>query len=143
MRGAGNSSVRPMPACRGSSDGERGGGGEKPDPVPECQEDLECLHTGLFPPQSPDPQSFIYYGEEKSHADEKDRSHGTAVHPGKGDGVSLSFESERQKKQTFTIPYNRQQLADYLAVDRSALSAELSRMKKDGLIRFEKNCFQL
>lgn len=55
----------------------------------------------------------------------------------------LSFESERQKKQTFTIPYNRQQLADYLAVDRSALSAELSRMKKDGLIRFEKNCFQL
>ena len=55
----------------------------------------------------------------------------------------LSFESERQKKQAFTIPYNRQQLADYLAVDRSALSAELSRMKKDGLIRFEKNCFQL
>ena len=55
----------------------------------------------------------------------------------------LSFESERQKKQTFTIPYNRQQFADYLAVDRSALSAELSRMKKDGLIRFEKNCFQL
>ena len=55
----------------------------------------------------------------------------------------LSFESEKQKKKTFGIPFNRQQLADYLAVDRSALSAELSRMKKDGLIEFEKNLFTL
>lgn len=69
--------------------------------VPECQEDLECLHTGLFPPQSPDPQSFIYYGEEKSHADEKDRSHGTAVHPGKGDGVSLLRIGETEKADVY------------------------------------------
>ena len=55
----------------------------------------------------------------------------------------LSFESEKQKKKTVGIPFNRQQLADYLAVDRSALSAELSRMKKDGLIEFEKNLFTL
>ena len=55
----------------------------------------------------------------------------------------LSFESEKQKKKTVGIPFNRQQLADYLAVDRSALSAELSRMKKDGLIEFEKNIFTL
>ncbi len=56
----------------------------------------------------------------------------------------LSFESERQKKaDVYGIPFNRQQLADYLAVDRSALSAELSRMKKDGLIEFEKNLFTL
>jgi len=55
----------------------------------------------------------------------------------------LSFESERQKKRTFEIPYNRQQLADYLSVDRSALSAELSRMKRDGLIQFSKNLFTL
>ena len=55
----------------------------------------------------------------------------------------LSFESEKQKKKTFGIPFNRQQLADYLAVDRSALSAELSRKKKDGLIEFEKNLFTL
>ena len=50
---------------------------------------------------------------------------------------------EKQKKKTVGIPFNRQQLADYLAVDRSALSAELSRMKKDGLIEFEKNLFSL
>ncbi len=55
----------------------------------------------------------------------------------------LSFESEKHKEKTFGIPFNRQQLADYLAVDRSALSAELSRMKKDGLIEFEKNIFTL
>lgn len=55
----------------------------------------------------------------------------------------LSFQAEQQKSRTFSIPFNRQQLADYLAVDRSALSAELSRMQKDGILRFEKNCFTI
>ena len=43
----------------------------------------------------------------------------------------------------FDIPYNRSELASFLAVDRSALSIELSKMKKDGLIDFSKNHFQL
>ncbi len=43
----------------------------------------------------------------------------------------------------FNIPYDRQALADYLSVDRSALSAELSRMKKEGLIQYHKNHFKL
>ena len=43
----------------------------------------------------------------------------------------LSFESEKQKKKTFGIPFNRQQLADYLAVDRSAIS-EGAPDEKDG-----------
>ena len=38
-------------------------------------------------------------------------------------------------------PYNRQQLADYLNVERSALSNELSLMQRDGLIRYEKSHF--
>ena len=41
----------------------------------------------------------------------------------------------------FEVPFNRQQLADYLSVDRSAMCAELSKMQKDGLIRYEKNHF--
>lgn len=53
----------------------------------------------------------------------------------------LSFQAERHNSGTFTIPFNRQQLADYLAVDRSALSAEMSRMKRDGIIDYEKNRF--
>lgn len=53
----------------------------------------------------------------------------------------LSFEAEHQGQETFSIPFNRQQLADYLAVDRSALSAELSRMQRDGMIAYEKNQF--
>lgn len=52
---------------------------------------------------------------------------------------------EAQKKQSasgfFAIPFDRQTLADYLGVDRSAMCAELSRMKKDGLIDFRKNEF--
>ena len=43
----------------------------------------------------------------------------------------------------FDIPFDRQQLADYLQVDRSALSAELSKMKADGLIDDWKNHFKL
>ena len=43
----------------------------------------------------------------------------------------------------FTIPFDRQQLADYLGVDRSAMSNELSKMQKDGLITYRKNEFCL
>ncbi len=55
----------------------------------------------------------------------------------------LSFQMEVNQSGKFEIPFNRQQLADYLAVDRSALSAELSRMKRDGLIRYERNQFEI
>lgn len=43
----------------------------------------------------------------------------------------------------FTISMNRQELADHLGVDRSAMSAELSRMQKDGIIEYERNTFRL
>ena len=58
----------------------------------------------------------------------------------------LSYLSEEAKKQNspyITIPYNRQQLADYLSVDRSAMSNELCKMRDDGLLEFEKNRFKL
>nr|WP_315103527.1 Crp/Fnr family transcriptional regulator [uncultured Catonella sp.] len=58
----------------------------------------------------------------------------------------LSYLSEQaliNGNAHFTIPFNRQQLADYLGVDRSALSNELSKMQKDGLISFKKNEFTL
>ena len=46
-------------------------------------------------------------------------------------------------KNEFTIPFDRQGLADYLEVDRSGLSAELSKLKKEGLMEYEKNWFRL
>lgn len=55
----------------------------------------------------------------------------------------LSAQAVTQGKYRFEIPFNRQQLADYLRVDRSAMSNELSKMKKEGLITFEKNSFCL
>lgn len=55
----------------------------------------------------------------------------------------LSEEAERQKSGTFTIPFNRQELADFLSVDRSALSKELCRMRDEGLLVFKKNRFSL
>ena len=44
---------------------------------------------------------------------------------------------------TITIPFNRQELADYLSVDRSALSAVLSRLRGEGVLEFHKNHFRL
>lgn len=55
----------------------------------------------------------------------------------------LSFQATQQGSYEFSIPFNRQQLADYLSVDRSALSNELSKMQKDGLLKVEKNHFVL
>lgn len=53
------------------------------------------------------------------------------------------FSSQAQKHGTsqFEIPFNRQQLADFLCVERSAMCAELSRMKQDGLINYHKKTF--
>lgn len=55
----------------------------------------------------------------------------------------LSDEARRQNSSTFYIPFNRQQLADFLSVDRSAMSNELCRLRDEGLIEFEKNRFRL
>ena len=55
----------------------------------------------------------------------------------------LSEEARRQNSGTFMIPFNRQQLADFLAVDRSAMSSELGKMRDEGLLRFQKNRFTL
>ncbi len=55
----------------------------------------------------------------------------------------LSEESKRHNSAKFTIPFNRQQLADFLSVDRSAMSSELGKMRNEGLLRFAKNNFEL
>lgn len=55
----------------------------------------------------------------------------------------LSDEAKRQNSSAFSIPFNRQQLADYLSVDRSAMSSELCRMRDEGLLRFDRNRFEL
>lgn len=55
----------------------------------------------------------------------------------------FSAEAQRLGKYEFDIPFSRQQLADYLAVERSGLSLELGKMRKDGILDFHKNHFIL
>ncbi len=55
----------------------------------------------------------------------------------------LSEEAKSQNSASFSIPFNRQQLADFLSVDRSAMSNELCKMRNEGLLEFEKNWFKL
>lgn len=55
----------------------------------------------------------------------------------------LSEQAQTAGQNSFTIPFNRQQLADYLGVDRSAMSNELGKMKDEGVVDFDKNYFSL
>lgn len=55
----------------------------------------------------------------------------------------LSAEARRQERSEFDIPYNRQELADYLSVERSALSAELGRMQREGILETRRQHFCL
>ena len=55
----------------------------------------------------------------------------------------LSAQYHKAGCRTFSSPLNRQDLADFLFVDRSAMSNELCRMRDEGLLRFEKSRFQL
>lgn len=55
----------------------------------------------------------------------------------------LSTQALRRGSRSFAIEFNRQQLADYLCVDRAAMSAELSKLQREGLLRYEKNYFEL
>lgn len=55
----------------------------------------------------------------------------------------LSFQSMTNNSSSFEIPFNRQQLAEYLAVDRSAMSKELCRLRDEGMLTFRKNKFHL
>ena len=55
----------------------------------------------------------------------------------------LSFLAAQQKRKIITVPFNRQQMADYLSVDRSALSNELSKMQKEGILEYHKESFKL
>lgn len=61
-------------------------------------------------------------------------------------GRVLSYLSEQAAlggSPSFTIPFDRQQLADYLGVDRSALSATLSKLRQEGILTCRKNSFTL
>ena len=55
----------------------------------------------------------------------------------------LSNEAQKHHSNSFDIHFNRQDLADYLNVDRSAMSFELSKLQKESLIRYNKNHFEL
>ena len=55
----------------------------------------------------------------------------------------FSAEAQRLGKYEFDIPFSRQQLADYLAVERSGLSLELGKMRGEGIIDFHKSHFIL
>lgn len=55
----------------------------------------------------------------------------------------LMLRAKETNSNSFSIPFDRQELADYLEVDRSGLSSEISKLRKEGVLTSEKNQFTL
>lgn len=55
----------------------------------------------------------------------------------------LSIQAQLQESRYFEIPLGRVELAEYLCADRSALTRELAKMKAEGLIDYDRNCFRI
>ncbi len=55
----------------------------------------------------------------------------------------LMLQAKKNESHSFKIPFDRQQLADYLEVDRAGLSTEIGKLKKEGIIACKKNRFEL
>ena len=55
----------------------------------------------------------------------------------------LAYQAKKSSSNSFQIPFNREEMATFLCVERSALSRELGRMQKEGLIQFHKNSFHI
>lgn len=55
----------------------------------------------------------------------------------------LSNQAQKANNNRFSIPFNRQELADFLSVDRSAMSNELSKLRDEGVLKYNKNKFEL
>jgi CRP-like cAMP-binding protein len=55
----------------------------------------------------------------------------------------LMLQAKKSGRNSFEISFDRQELADYLEVERSGLSAEISKLKKEGIINNQKNYFEL
>jgi CRP-like cAMP-binding protein len=55
----------------------------------------------------------------------------------------LFYQRQLHRSDSFSIPLNRQELADFLCVDRTSLSSELSRLRREGLLDFERSRFHL
>lgn len=55
----------------------------------------------------------------------------------------LMIQAKKNRSTRFEIPYDRQELADYLEVDRSGLSAEISKLRREGVLECRKNHFEL
>lgn len=55
----------------------------------------------------------------------------------------LLEQAKEQRSEEFVIPYDRQALADYLGVERSAMSVEIGKLKRDGMIESSGSWFRI
>ncbi len=105
--------------------------------------DLRRLLDGVCPHQEILLQGLLSITAEKNLALSR-RSFHTRDKTIRGRLLSyLSDQAALQGSRTFSIPFDRQQLADYLGVDRSALSGELGKLAREGILTARKNRFTL
>lgn len=118
-----------------------------------ANEECEILFINLKRVQTPESKQFSWYptlllnllniSDHKNLKLSRRSFHTLSKHV-RGRVLSyLTAQSRKCGSNEFDIPFNRQQLADYLNLDRSALSNELGKMRDEGMIEFHKNHFQM
>ena len=118
-----------------------------------ANEDCEILFLNLKKIQASKLSSFAWYPlllvnlltiSTKKNIELSERSFHVFPKTVRGRVYSyLTATSRLKQSPEFDVPFNRQQMADYLNLDRSALSKELCRMRDEGQIEFRKNHFKL
>lgn len=109
--------------------------------VSECQAHSVRVYLCLLPSQPDYPQSLgeladnLMLSEKVSHMGQRTTRAKVMSY--------LSAQAQKSGAYEFDIPFSRQQLADYLAVERSGLSVELCKMRDEGLLEFHKSHFVL
>lgn len=119
----------------------RGRGACKGD-VSERKENPDRLLLSLCPPQSGHPKPPGRIGGQQPAYQRKTHPHVPAHHPRQAHVLSVRHVPARRQLR-IDIPFSRQQLADYLAVERSGLSLELGKCGMRGWWEFRKNHFRL
>ena len=120
----------------------------------EAKEDTTILflNVGRILSICPDGCSFhaqliqnllIDMAQKNSKAQRENHAYGKTFHKGKAAVIFVGTGCKKSKSSKFEIPYNRQQLADYLGVDRSGLSVQLCRLRDEGMLTFHKNKIRL
>ena len=109
----------------------------------DCKRHRVGVYVKLRVSYAVDPQHDVSARRKKTYCKAAKSGISLAAARGKSFCLYLNDQAAIHRSSQFIIPFTRQELADYLCVDRSAMSAELSRLQNEGVLSYHKSAFKL